>query len=74
MQRKWQDSHQEPQRWTRVHKAHKDKDRKRPSAKKRAVEDKGADHRDKAKDLGGGQLVDPESLMKRTKREGLLVD
>lgn len=45
---KQQDSHQEPQRWTKVHKLHKDKDREKPrQKKKKGHQDKGVDHRDK---------------------------
>ena len=48
---KQQDSHQEPQRWTKVHKPHKDKDREKPRAKK-GPSRPGSRPQRQAKDLG----------------------
>ena len=73
---KQQDSHQEPQRWTKVHKPHKDKDREKPRAKKgpsrpgsrpqrqaKDLGDKGSSWTQRAphEDGGRGQLMDSES-------------
>lgn len=70
---KRQDSHQEPQRWTRVHKAHKDKDRKKPSAKK-GPSRQGSRPQRQTKDLGGKDSWWTQRAPREEGDRGKLVD